>query len=89
MFTPLIYYTHSIAQRVIIVKFWIYGRSSGGMPALLIFDPNALAFFLMLSGRTSTVNAVLKRGSFFSFSLGIYPEASLINSLALMINYEL
>ena len=30
-----------------------------------------LAFFLILSGLTSTVNAVLKRGSFFSFSLGI------------------
>jgi hypothetical protein len=59
MFTPLIHYTHIIAQRVIIVKFLVYGRKSGGTPALLIFDPNALAFFLMLSGFISTVNAVL------------------------------
>ena len=53
------------------IFYYPYFLSKGGMPALLTLNPNALAFFLIASGPTSTLNARSKRGSFFSFSLGI------------------
>ena len=53
------------------------GLRSGGRPSRAILpSPIAFACFFIVSGCTSTDNALENLGSFLSASLGIYPDAS-------------
>ena len=57
--------------------FFLPGLSSGGRPSRAM-SPSPIAFapFFIVSGCTSTDNALENLGSFLSASLGMYPDAS-------------